>query len=61
MSDEITFDYTICGEHSEKLALGGITVPSSVMRPMSTCPSCGPIHWEILQVCKEITIGSYLN
>ena len=61
MSEEITFNCTICGENSEKLSLGGITVSSSVMRPLSTCPSCGPIHWEIMQVCKEITIGSFLN
>lgn len=61
MFDEIIFSCNICGECSDKLPLGGLTDTASVTRPMSTCPSCGPIQWEVMQVCKEITLGSFLN
>lgn len=57
----IIFTCDICGECSEGFPLGGLTDIASMTFPINACPHCGPIHWEVMQICRETTVGSFLN
>ena len=51
----------ICGGFSEGLSLGGLSFEGSMATPIHACPSCGPIDWEVMQICCETVVGSNLN
>jgi len=58
---EVVFICEICGESNRELPLGGLTDVMSMTFPIGTCPSCGPIDWEVMQICRETVVGSNLN
>lgn len=51
----------ICEEASRKRPTGGLACVGSVAAPILVCPSCGPIHWEVMQACLEATVRDLLN
>lgn len=51
----------ICGNYSVKLPLGGLMDTGSKADPIMICPHCGPVYWEVLEVCQEIAVGNFLN
>ena len=51
----------ICGGISEGLSLGGLSYGGSMETPIHACPYCGPIDWEVMQICREMVVGSNLN
>jgi len=58
---EIKFTSQICGGGCERLLVCGLLETGSMTIPIETCIHCGPIQWEVMQICRETTIGSFLN
>lgn len=58
---EIILTCDICGEGSKRNPVGGLLETMSMTIPLETCIYCGPIDLEVMQFCKESTVGNHLN
>ena len=58
---EVKFTCDICGESCARFPVGGLLETVSMTIPIETCIHCGPIQWEVMQICRETTVGSHLN
>lgn len=58
---DIAFFCAICGETSAGWPTGGLACPGSFLLPIVICPSCGPVHWEVMQMCREAVVRDLLN
>ena len=58
---EISYVCGICGQHSHYLPTGGVIRTDSMTFPIKLCPDCGPYQWEVMQICREITLGTLQN
>lgn len=55
------FTCPICGNFSVNLPLGGLMDTGSKVDPIKICPYCGPVYWEVMEICQEIAVGNFLN
>ena len=60
-SNEISYVCGFCGQHSNYLPTGGLIHTDSMTFPIKLFPDCGPTQWEVLQFCREITLGAFQN
>ena len=51
----------ICESTVEKSSLAGIEIEYSTAKPIKTCCHCGPVDFEVMQLCREAVIGSRTN
>ncbi len=58
---EISYVCGICGQHSHYLPTAGVIHADFMTFPIKLCPDCGPTQWEVMQFCREITLGVFQN
>jgi hypothetical protein len=63
MNEASNFAYfcVVCGESFPRRLTGGIVAIKSKAIPMFVCPSCGPIQWEVMQICVEDILKDFLS
>jgi hypothetical protein len=44
-----------------KPTFAGIEVGGDTMLQISLCRGCGPVDFELMQLCREVTIGCSVN
>lgn len=55
------FTCGICGQTAANPTTLGIESERDIMLQIPLCHGCGPIDLELMQLCREITIGCTLN
>ncbi len=60
-SNEIAYLCGICGQHCDHLPTAGVIHTNSMTFPIRVCPDCGPFHREVMQICRELTLGILQN
>lgn len=60
-TNECIYLCIVCEESFPGRLTGGLITSGSMSFPMFVCPSCGPIHQEVMQMCREDTVRELLN
>ena len=47
----------VCGESSAHPALTGIDMNRDAVSLIHLCQACGPVDLDLMQICRELTIG----
>ena len=47
----------VCGESADHATTIGIESGKAMICPIQICQVCGPIDLDVMQLCREITIG----
>jgi hypothetical protein len=55
------FTCEVCGQSLAKPTFAGIEVGGDTMLQISLCRGCGPVDFELMQLCREVTIGCSVN
>jgi hypothetical protein len=55
------FTCEVCGESAPNPTTVGIESEKGVMLQIPLCHGCGPIDLELMQLCREITLGCTAN
>jgi transcription elongation factor Elf1 len=55
------FSCEVCGQTIAKATTLGVELESNVIRQIALCRTCGPIDLELMQLCREITLGCSSN
>ncbi len=59
--NEISYLCGICGQSCNHLPTGGVIHTDSMTFPVRICPACGPHQGEVMQICREFTLGILKN
>jgi hypothetical protein len=51
----------VCGQTVAKATTVGIESERDIMWQIPLCRTCGPIDLELMQLCREITLGCSAN
>jgi len=55
------FTCEVCGQSAANPTTVGIESEKDIMLQISLCPSCGPLDLELMQLCREVTVGCTVN
>jgi transcription elongation factor Elf1 len=55
------FTCEVCGQSAANPTIVGIESERDIMLQISLCHSCGPIDLELMQLCREVTLGCAAN
>ena len=47
----------VCGGGEENAATVGVELDRDIISPIRLCRHCGPIDIELMELCREITVG----
>ena len=47
----------VCGDGEENAATVGAELERGIISPIRLCHRCGPIDIELMELCREITVG----
>ena len=51
----------VCGQIAANPTTVGIESEKDIMLQIPLCDSCGPIDLELMQLCREVTVGCSVN
>ena len=51
----------VCGESEKKPPLTGVDIQYRIAKPIQACRDCGPIEYEVMQLCREVVTGCKAN
>ena len=47
----------VCGESSANPAMAGLELNRDAVSAIRLCRQCGPVALDLMQICREVTIG----
>ncbi len=58
----VIFICPYCGNISRSIPICGVfSANGGAMYPVGLCINCGPLNLELLALCREATVGAYMN
>ncbi len=58
---DLAFNCLICERFVRVAHLSGIEDSEKRALPIKNCPYCGPVDFEVMQLCREVVTGCKAN